>query len=227
MNLVNRIDILVMKTIVKPIINGIEKWTGFVPATLTYFIILVGLLSIPATLIPALIESSRYFGDTGGENIVISIFAIFNMLYLTHINKKAVCRWRLYLDKELETVNGSGIVHDPSRWKCFLLHMLVGAGILALPRFGAVTFPFIPMWFFWPALVTCGVQPYYAAKRSEQGKRIFRACATWIICFFLLGSSAYIRLSSSELGTKIFIISIFTTLAGLIIRILLRKNPAS
>lgn len=225
MNIANEIDIFFMKMFVRPIVNGIEKWTGLVPSTLAFFIIMAGFIATPFMMVPSMIEASRYFGGTGGENIAVLIITVFNLFYLKNIDNKATARWRLYLDRSLHTIGDTGIVYDPARWKWFLMHMLVAAGVLALPRFGALTFPLIPTWFFWPALAICGVRPYYGTTRIEQGARSFKVAGTFACALFAIASLFYLRVSNDPLNAKMLVIFSLAILTKLLFKRSFGNSP--
>lgn len=181
MNLINRADVFFMKILVRPILNQFEKWTGITPFILSWLIAACGIVSIPFSAKPALFKTEELLGELRELGIYIVVpLAIFHFLYLLHIMKKAKRRWIHFLDKDLHTIPNTGVIYDIFRPVWFVFCPLIIIGVCIMPRFNEITFPLIPTSFFWPALAVCGVEPYYAADRKNQRKRIYRLFLSFI-----------------------------------------------
>jgi hypothetical protein len=202
MKLMKKIDMFLVKNIVKPLVQMTERFTGTIPATLTYLIAITGVfttLRIGTFFLIAEIQQTSPV--TSAQMciyvtlVVLTLFYIFNLVYL---HKKAVTRWSLYFKGALRTIPGTGVIYDTARWKWLVAHVCISGFLFAKLNHGSLPLyavPLFPALFIWPALAICGVQPYYKTSRREQGKRVMRSFVTFIVCALLLIRHIYLDIS--------------------------------
>jgi len=225
MNLINKADVFFMKILVRPILNRFEKWTGVTPFILSWLIAACGIVSIPFSAIPASFETAELLGEFRHLGIYIVVpLAIFHFLYLLHIMKKAKWRWLHFLDKDLHTIPEAGVIYDTRRPVWFIFFPLVIIGVCIMPRFDGITFPLIPTFFFWPALVVCGVEPYYAADRKNQRKRIYRLFLSFIFLLVFGVLITHLILADMNIRSPVLLFTMYGILLKMTIQVITKKD---
>lgn len=221
------IEALLLRILVRPILNTVERFTGFSNLECA---VGTSLLYMMLTLIMAALAFSSADVSFKGDDLAFVRFLILPILamsvyyagYLTLVTYSRLERFQA--EKDDEVVNTCKIIHDPKRlgWYVGLIaSVTVMCEHAELPF---VIYLLLPFCGFAPILVLCGIRPYYNATEAEQTKRKIREMTTVSTIALIFFCTATHFLHKGTPQAKFLLISVSVATYVLIYKLIRRKK---
>ncbi len=221
------IEAVILRIFVRPILNTVERFTGF---SHLEFAVGISLLHMMLTILAASQAFSSADISLKGDYLALVRFLILPILALSmyYSGYLVLVTWarleQFQAEKDDEVVNTSKIVHDPKRlgWYVgFIACIIVMCEHAGRPF---VIFLLSPFCGFAPILVLCGIRPYYDATEVQQATRKIREMTTLFTMALLVMCLATYFLHKGSPQAKLLLISAYVAAYGLIYKLIRRKR---
>lgn len=222
------IEAFLLRILVRPILNTVERFTGFSNLECAIYLSLFHLM---LTTLAAFLAFSNVNISLNGESLLLVRILILpiitlSLYYSGYLVLVTLARLDNFLAEkdDTERAQKSKIIRDPKR-----LGWYAGLTVCIAVMCDHTEFPFvihllIPFCGFAPILVLCGIRPYYDASEAEQRKRKVREMTTFATLALVLMCLATLSIYKGNYQSKLLLIGAYITIYVLIYKVIRRKE---
>lgn len=225
--IVYAIEALFLRIFIRPILNTVERFTGFsnlefaVGISLQYLIMTI--LAAAMALLSA--EVTHQGDDLKLVRIMILPIISLSVYYSVYLTLVAWARLEHFkAEKDTEVVHTDKIIHDPKRLGWYLGFIVCIIVMREHAKHPFVIYLLFPFCGFAPILVLCGIRPYYDASEAAQRKRKVREMTTFATIALLLMCAGTHFLHKGDYNSKLLLDGAYVVIYVLIYKLIRSKK---